>query len=104
MGNFVYQFYTSNLDILQEQYEKTLAEKAVVEEAAEHMEIVAEVSLTPPIMLLCIQPEQPAPSEQQTNVPQVQHKRKGAENAEGMILFESVDFERMEQLPNYGGS
>lgn len=48
MANFVYQFYTSNLDFLKEQHEKLLAEQAAAIEAAkqqeEPMEVTTEVN------------------------------------------------------------
>lgn len=88
MANFVFQFYTSNLDFLNEKHRKMLAEQAAAIEAAEPEPM--EVQIVHPATII-VEPEGgPQP------------KRRGAEHAEGMILFEQVDFEKLKQPPNYG--
>ncbi|KAI6204813.1 hypothetical protein M3Y94_00720700 [Aphelenchoides besseyi] len=93
MANFVVQFYTSNLDFLKAKHERAMLEKAAAEMQEQEEDETMEVEETS---------AQPESTEQPPTTTNGNVAKRGAEHAEGVILFEQVDFERLENPPNYG--
>ncbi|CAD5223774.1 unnamed protein product [Bursaphelenchus okinawaensis] len=83
MANFVTEFYKANLELLQSKYEATMAK----DETVEVMEVEEEKKEEEKA------PEVPIP---------LQSTKKDKESTEGNIMFEEIDFERLEKPPTYG--
>ncbi|KAI6217229.1 hypothetical protein M3Y99_01779400 [Aphelenchoides fujianensis] len=111
MANFVVQFYTSNFDFLRAKHEQLMAERAAAERAAREQEEetmeVEDTSAAHQAIGATNGAEQPAeatadgqPDGAAAKAPE--RPKRGAENAEAVILFEQVDFERLQDPGNFG--
>ncbi|KAK6035718.1 hypothetical protein COOONC_26778 [Cooperia oncophora] len=87
MSTFVHDFYVSNMEAMRVNYEKAMEE---------YRRQVQKVTLPPT-------PDEPEVPE---DVRKAQEKKAKAEKAQGPeqekdIMFESMDFERLEEVPKY---
>ncbi|KAH7719950.1 AQR protein [Aphelenchoides avenae] len=89
MSQFVNQFYTANLELLQARFAEEV--KRLRPPALDKPEEPAK------------EPEEEKPEEASAEPAEgAQDPKKKKEDAEGAIVFEEVDFERLQEMPNYG--